>query len=153
MVFRIKAPLLAVALPLLLMLVACRDDIVTPQEAAVGTYQLLLVNGDSLPIQTGELDGVLWDVLAGSIIANADQTCEFRHTYRLTSLSDGTVRVESESNTCTWQLIDQGFHVRFPESGSLLSGFFTLTALWFDYPSNDGGSFRFMYQRVGSPPT
>lgn len=139
--------LLTLTIPLLLALVACSDDISTPQGAAVGTYQLRLINGDSLPVQTGEVDGILYDILASSVIARADQSCEFRHTFQLTSLSDQSVRVESEVEPCSWQLIDQGFHVRFP-NGSLLSGFFALNALWFDFPNGNGGSFRFMYERT-----
>jgi hypothetical protein len=144
--------LLALAAPLLqLALVACSSDIETPQAQAVGFYELRLINGDSLPVQTGELDGILYDILASSVTARIDQSCEFRHTFRLTSLGDESVRVESEVEPCTWQLIDQGFHVRFP-NGSLLSGFLALNALWFDFPSNDGGGFRFMYERTGDPP-
>ena len=143
--------LLTLALPLLLALVACSSDISTPQAPAFGVYQLRLINGDTLPVQTGEVDGVLNDVLAGSIHANTDHSCEFRHTFRLTSLDDQTTRVESEIQPCTWQLIDQGFHVRFP-NGSLLSGFLALNALWFDFPSNDGGAFRFMYEKIGDAP-
>jgi hypothetical protein len=135
----------------LLGVAACSTEINTPQSAAFGSYELRLVNGDSLPVQTGEVDGIMYDVLAGSVFANTDQSCEFRHTFRLTSLSDQSVRVESEAEPCTWQLIDQGFHVRFP-NGSLLSGFLALDALWFDFPNNDGGAFRFMYERTGEPP-
>jgi hypothetical protein len=139
------------ATPLLFALVACNSDIDTPQAQAVGFYELRLINGDSLPVQTGEVDGILYDMLASSVVARTDQSCEFRHTFRLTSLEDQSVRVESEVEPCTWQLIDQGFHVRFP-NGSLLSGFLALNALWFDFPSNDGGGFRFMYERTGDPP-
>jgi hypothetical protein len=149
---RFRPMLLALALPLLIGFGACSSDINTPQELAFGSYQLLLVNGDSLPVQTGELDGYLWYVLAGAIVANSNQTCEFRHTYRFISMADQSVRVESEVAPCTWQLIDQGFHVRFNENGSLLSGLLAQNALWFDFPGNDDTSFRFMYQRTGTPP-
>jgi hypothetical protein len=148
----LRLPLLALAAPFLIGLVACHSDINTPQELAFGTYDLLLVNGDSLPVQTGELDGYLWDVLSGTIVANSDQTCAFRHTYRFTSLADQSVRQESENEACTWQLIDQGFHVRFSNNGSLLSGFLAQNALWFDFPGNDDTLLRFMYQRTGTPP-
>jgi hypothetical protein len=141
---------LVVLVPALVALAACSTDSSTPQSLAFGSYTLVLVNGDSLPVQTGELDGVLWEVLAGSIDANSDQTCTFRHTYRFTS-ADEASRVESESVPCTWQLIDQGFHVR-NSNGSLLSGLLAQNALWFDFPGNDDTVFRFMYQRDGSPP-
>jgi hypothetical protein len=144
---------LRVALPLLLGLVgACATDFDTPQEQALGQYNLTLVNGDSLPYQTGELDGFIWEVMSGQIIANADQTCAFRHTYRATSLADQSVRTESDDESCTWQLIDQGFHVRFPSTGGLLSGLLAQNALWFDFPGTDLTTLRFMYQRSGSPP-
>jgi hypothetical protein len=149
---RFRSLVLTLALPAAFALVACSSDIDTPQEIAVGSYQLLLVNGDTLPVQTGEQDGYLWVVLAGSIVAKSDQTCEFRHTYRYTSVADQTVREESEVSLCTWQLIEQGFHVRFPGNGALLSGLLAQNALWFDFPGNDNNTFRFMYQRTGDAP-
>jgi hypothetical protein len=142
---------LALMVPALFALTACRSDINTPQGIAFGTYQLRLVNGDTLPVRTGEVDGIIYHVLASTIIANTDQTCEFRYTYRLTALTDESQRVESESDLCTWQLVDQGFHARFG-NGSLLSGFLALNALWFDFPSDDGTGFLFMYERIGDPP-
>ena len=146
-----RLQLLPLIAPLLFALVACNSDIDTPQQAAYGTYQLRLINGDSLPVETGEVDGFLNHVLSGYIDANTDQTCAFGHTFQLTSVEDESVRVESEIEPCTWQLVEQGFHVRFP-NGSLLSGFLALNALWFDFPAPDGGAFRFMYERIGDPP-
>jgi hypothetical protein len=142
---------LSLIVPALFALEACRSDINTPQGIAFGTYQLRLVNGDTLPVRTGEVDGIMYAVLAGTIIANMDQTCEFRHTFRLTSLADESERVESESEPCTWQLVDRGFHARFG-NGSLLSGVLALNALWFDFPSTDGSAFLFMYERTADPP-
>jgi hypothetical protein len=132
---------------------ACGNDITTNQAPAFGTYDLAWVNGDTLPVATGETEqNEQIEVLAGRIFANTDQTCEFHHTFRMTSLDDQTVNTASEVEPCEWQLIGQVFNVSF-DNGGFLAGVLSEQALWFDFASNDGSLLRFRYQRSGDAPS
>jgi hypothetical protein len=142
----------ALALSGSLALGACGTEITTPQFPAFGTYELLWVNGDTLPVHTGETEGnESIEILAGTIVANTNQTCEFRHTFRMTSLEDGAVRTESETEPCEWRLIGTTFNVSM-QNGGLLAGVLSEQALWFSFASNDGSPLLFTYRRTGDPP-
>lgn len=126
---------------------AC-SEINTPQAPAVGTYDLVFVNGDTLPAGGWVVDNEEVEVLEGTIVARSDQSCEFRHTFRMRDAdeADATPRVESEVEACTWRLFDVFFNVSFANGGSM-SGQFYQQDLWFDHSTPEGTPLRFIYER------
>lgn len=140
----------ALAIPLSMTLAACGNEITTTQFQAVGTYELTFINGDTLPAHIGESDDDQVDMLSGTIIAREDHTCEFHHTLRLTSLNDQSVRTDSVTERCQWQLIDVYFTATF-EDGGWSTGQLFQQEIWFDRLFSGGEPLRFVYERKSEP--
>jgi len=142
---RFRAP----ALLALLLVAACGDSEITGLEReAIGSYRLQWVNGEELPMSIGEQEAHLIDVLDGRITLRADKTCDFSHTYILTSLEDQSERtVVDDADACTWKVDRVALHLRFPSTGGSISALRSAQSLWFSYTFNPPASF--VYDRDG----
>jgi hypothetical protein len=106
------------------------------------------VNGEPAPFFVGESEGFNVEVIEGRIEVNADKTCAFVHTFRLTSLENAGVSDRVENEPCSWTHNDIAIHLRFSDGGSI-SGVRGIDSLWFDY-TFEQGAMRFAYFR-GTP--
>jgi len=139
----------ATALLGILILAACTDAEITGLEReAIGSYRLKWVNGEELPMSIGEQEAHLVDILDGRVTLRADKTCDYSHTYILTSLEDQSERtVVDDADTCTWKVDRVALHLRFPSTGGTISAIRSAQSLWFSYAFNP--PVNFVYDRDG----
>ncbi len=115
------------AVLVLIGLVACGDDSVSPADVA-GTYTLVSVDGGGLPAVIQESTDFLLEFTAGSATLNADLTCSLSLDLRETD--QGTVTTDTLVSACTYT-IDDGFRLTpsgetFSLSGSILGSTLTI---------------------------
>jgi len=111
---------------LVLGLVACRDDVIGPEDIA-GTYTLQSVNGQSLPwvLEAGI------EVTAGSVTINENMTCSRSLTATLTD--GGTVVTVTNTDEGTYTFVNGAIMFAWDsddstDSGSIVGSRLTLSA-------------------------
>ncbi len=112
--FTVATLVMAVAL-----LTACDGDSTGNGDSIVGTYTLQTFNGMNLPVEA--LGGppfppgvvFMFELTAGSVRLNSDDTCSLSLTFRTTI--DGTVTATfTETDTCTYSVTGTTIRFDFP---------------------------------------
>ena len=67
----------------LLVLAACSDS--TGPNARLGTYSLVSINGQDLPVVVGTISGTTVEIISGEVTLNSNGTFTDRTDYRFTS--------------------------------------------------------------------
>ncbi len=100
------------------LLTACDGDSTGNGGSIVGTYTLQTFNGENLPVEAlggpGMPPGVvfMFELTAGSVRLNSDDTCSTSLTFRATI--DGTVTTDTETETCTYSVTGTTIRFDFP---------------------------------------
>lgn len=120
--FTVMTLVMAVAL-----LTACDGDSTGNGGSIVGTYTLQTLNGMNLPVAPSGLPPptppgavLTFELTAGSVRLNSDDTCSLSLTFRTTI--DGTVTAtNTETDTCTYSVTGTTIRFDFP-GGALITG-------------------------------
>ncbi len=109
-------------------LTACDGDSTGNGGSIVGTYTLQTLNGMNLPSRTQRPPPptppggavLTFELTAGSVRLNSDDTCSLSLTFRTTI--DGTVTAtNTETDTCTYSVTGTTIRFDFP-GGALITG-------------------------------
>ncbi len=120
--FTVMTLVMAVAL-----LTACDGDSTGNGGSIVGTYTLQTLNGMNLPVAPSSMPPptppgavLTFELTAGSVRLNSDDTCSLSLTFRTTI--DGTVTAtNTETDTCTYSVTGTTIRFDFP-GGALITG-------------------------------
>lgn len=113
--FTVMTLVMAVAL-----LTACDGDSTGNGGSIVGTYTLQTLNGMNLPVAPSSMPPptppgavLTFELTAGSVRLNSDDTCSLSLTFRTTI--DGTVTAtNTETDTCTYSVTGTTIRFDFP---------------------------------------
>lgn len=113
--FTVMTLVMAVAL-----LTACDGDSTGNSGSIVGTYTLQTLNGMNLPVAPSSMPPptppgavLTFELTAGSVRLNSDDTCSLSLTFRTTI--DGTVTAtNTETDTCTYSVTGTTIRFDFP---------------------------------------
>ena len=101
-------------------LVACDDDSTGPEDIA-GTYTLVTVDGEALPVVAEEIGTTyVIELTAGSATLHEDLTCSLGFTQRVTD--NGTVTTGTSTTLCTYTLNDGALTLTLPPLNDTIDG-------------------------------